>query len=1130
MSKRRRTLKKYGKTIAKLRKEKGLTQEQLGKKLNISYQAISKWENDLSEPSLDTLENLSKVFGITLTEFFEIANGSKIVNKNSNETVKEELVNIKTNFLQSKPWYFIAALSAIVVVLTLCAFLIPVKYSSSKIYKMVDPSVFCITAQTPTEKLAGSGFFINDSGLAVTNYHVIKNSTSGEVQLNNGKTYKIKSIVGCDENLDVAIIQIDIKHSQSVRLGDSNKISVGDTVYAIGYPESFELGSANSTFTQGIISKTSYTYEGNNYIQTTVDMTHGNSGGVLVNEEGKVIGITTLMLTDGMVDYMNMAIPINKIRDIKRDINLPLKEYSENFIDVYIYDGNSALLEIEEIYKGKHLENYIKTGFIFGGYYLDSSFIEPFDVNQPIEESISLYVKLTPITYTITFDANGGFGSMEKQEFTYSIGQNLNKCLFKKSGYMFKNWIYNGQTFTDEEFVNNLTSDDKNEIVLKAQWDVLIYTVVFDGNGANNTTMDNLLIKYNEKANLLLNEYEKAGYEFLGWSYNGSTFSDGQEVFNLTDTERTITFYAIWSPIDFTVVYYLDGGVNNVANIETYSVLSEPFTLFEATKYGFTFEGWYDSEYYSNRVDKILPTMCRNLTLYAKFSATKYNINYQLDGGQLTLSEEDKYYTILDRHNIDVTPTKNYYTFDGWYDNADFTGEKVTSIPKGNVGEVTLYARYTPIDYTITYVLNGGTVSSPNITTYNFETESYKVTNPEKPGCEFVGWYTDDINRKYSSYTIVKGSHGDIKLTAVYKILEDENGTVLITTPQAFSELTTNNEYWTKNISLENDIDMQGHLLTSSIGLNNHYTGYEFTGTFEGNNHIISNLSTESRNSLRDGSSGIFGNINSATIKNVSFVNVNLEFNTSRGEDIGALIGHALNSTIENCHIQGILNARHSYYYSFSIGGFIGNPVSTKISKCSADLTMFVEVCASSYLEDLELSLSGFSGSGGTIENCYSRTSMNVNLSDQYYYAPDLVKSYIAGFSANSDVKNCYSESEITINAEYTIEQLDVVAFAYNSTVQDCFAICSVNYNQIRDRQALVTYYTFVNEIYDNFENCYYAETNDVVGIDDVQTNGISASANTIYEYCMSNWDNAIWNLYTDKSPTLIGEQNEKNN
>lgn len=70
MSKRRRTLKKYGKTIAKLRKEKGLTQEQLGKKLNISYQAISKWENDLSEPSLDTLENLSKVFGITLTEFF----------------------------------------------------------------------------------------------------------------------------------------------------------------------------------------------------------------------------------------------------------------------------------------------------------------------------------------------------------------------------------------------------------------------------------------------------------------------------------------------------------------------------------------------------------------------------------------------------------------------------------------------------------------------------------------------------------------------------------------------------------------------------------------------------------------------------------------------------------------------------------------------------------------------------------------------------------------------------------------------------------------------------------------------------------------------------------------------------
>lgn len=63
-------MRNYGKLIAKLRKQKGLTQEQLGKKLNVSYQAVSKWENNQSEPSLETIEKLADVFGITISQFF----------------------------------------------------------------------------------------------------------------------------------------------------------------------------------------------------------------------------------------------------------------------------------------------------------------------------------------------------------------------------------------------------------------------------------------------------------------------------------------------------------------------------------------------------------------------------------------------------------------------------------------------------------------------------------------------------------------------------------------------------------------------------------------------------------------------------------------------------------------------------------------------------------------------------------------------------------------------------------------------------------------------------------------------------------------------------------------------------
>ena len=65
-------MKNYGQILAKLRKEKGFTQEQLGKKLNVSYQAVSKWENNLSEPDLATLEKIVNIFGITMSEFFAL--------------------------------------------------------------------------------------------------------------------------------------------------------------------------------------------------------------------------------------------------------------------------------------------------------------------------------------------------------------------------------------------------------------------------------------------------------------------------------------------------------------------------------------------------------------------------------------------------------------------------------------------------------------------------------------------------------------------------------------------------------------------------------------------------------------------------------------------------------------------------------------------------------------------------------------------------------------------------------------------------------------------------------------------------------------------------------------------------
>ena len=92
-----KNLKKYGQVIAKLRKQQNLTQEQLGKKLNVSYQAVSKWENGLSEPDLQTIEEITKIFNITISDFFAMANKEETIVQ---ENLANELAVLESNNTQ----------------------------------------------------------------------------------------------------------------------------------------------------------------------------------------------------------------------------------------------------------------------------------------------------------------------------------------------------------------------------------------------------------------------------------------------------------------------------------------------------------------------------------------------------------------------------------------------------------------------------------------------------------------------------------------------------------------------------------------------------------------------------------------------------------------------------------------------------------------------------------------------------------------------------------------------------------------------------------------------------------------------------------------------------------------------
>jgi len=199
------------------------------------------------------------------------------------------------------------------------------------VYKRVLPSVVNITSTTLVfnffygtvpQQGQGSGFILDKSGHILTNFHVVQGANRGiEVQLSNKRRYTAK-VVGVDKTHDLALLQIDAPDLQAVTLADSSGLQVGQKVYAIGNP--FGL---SGTMTRGIISSIrSIRNEDNapieDAIQTDAAINPGNSGGPLLNSRGEVIGINTMIASNGadQSSGIGFAIPINTAKAVLADL------------------------------------------------------------------------------------------------------------------------------------------------------------------------------------------------------------------------------------------------------------------------------------------------------------------------------------------------------------------------------------------------------------------------------------------------------------------------------------------------------------------------------------------------------------------------------------------------------------------------------------------------------------------------------------------------------------------------------------------------------------------------------------------------------------------------------------------
>ena len=193
-----------------------------------------------------------------------------------------------------------------------------VELTGEQIYKKASPAVFFVEVFDEDGELVktGSGFFISESGLAVTNYHVIIGAHSILITTDSGEVRRVAGVYDYNWKMDTALIQIEGKGFPYLELADSSRLHTGATVYTLGSP----LG-LQASFTRGIISQSLREIEGTEYIQLDAPISSGSSGGALLDTACRAVGVTSATMTASQ--NINLAVPINFYSELSRESYLP---------------------------------------------------------------------------------------------------------------------------------------------------------------------------------------------------------------------------------------------------------------------------------------------------------------------------------------------------------------------------------------------------------------------------------------------------------------------------------------------------------------------------------------------------------------------------------------------------------------------------------------------------------------------------------------------------------------------------------------------------------------------------------------------------------------------------------------
>ena len=314
-----------------------------------------------------------------------------------------------------------------------------------------------------------------------------------------------------------------------------------------------------------------------------------------------------------------------------------------------------------------------------------------------------------------------------------------------RTGYDFLGW-YDNPGFTGAP-VTNLHAMDAENKHYYAKWSAAkSYTVQWDMNDSvpagTSGTNPNTVTSYTvEDPDIAIAAPARSGYTFQGW-FDNPTFM-GSPVTNLHTMDATDKhYYARWSnPNDYQIYYHAhDTAAHPATNpntVTSYNVLSSDFTLAPATRTGYTFEGWYADAAYTTPVTGLRVQDLEDKNFHMKWSpAIVYPITYVMNDKPTSPASAvtPTSYTVEDADFALGIPTRNGATFQGWYDNATFSGSPITTLHTMDAAPKTYYAKWQLTNYNVNYNLNpGGGIGTPTNPTNNVPTFTVEDDVPLAP-------------------------------------------------------------------------------------------------------------------------------------------------------------------------------------------------------------------------------------------------------------------------------------------------------------------------------------------------------------------------------------------------------------